>query len=634
MKTEFAGLALYRCSVRRRLLPALCMLGAAAFVVGVVVPGVALAGWRSSPALAPAPPAGVERAPYPVPLGRVGEISFWAPDRGLLITGGTAGEGGPVPPGVYAWDGVSWHQLSSVCGGGEGRIVWAGPDEFWTISDQRVGQHVEGSHGEVEVPSVSLCHFAHGEVVASYAMPLEEPDSWLHMNGGACYGSSDCWFGGADGTAANVGAFHLHWNGSTVTAVYEPEDHAVTSMVSFEDELYEGVQLESSDVWLGEAERKHPAVVHTISSSGGEPFEDLTIFSASEDHDLPVYGEKVLPEALQGFDLAVNTPAGAPATQLWAAADPSGEKPAASQPGSLTVLRDDGGTWSQVFPGPHGEEPLGDALLAGAPTQINDHGGELGVAGAIAPEPGGEDAWVSLTSGSGGARVALISATGQVAQEDSLPVAGENIGLHGAAGPIACPGAHDCWMVTESGWLFHLSDGEAEASDGDPFFDGADGVIEERPHDGGEPSVYTDEFTNDDSLTNQRTLVEPSAGPATSSQGKQAIGVQRSRPLLEHVKSRFRHHRTLVISFTLTAKAHVQLIARRKKKVVAKTRRETLKPGRHTLSLTFNPVAWPTKLAFEAHPLEASTVPAGGSGGEGSSGPEAGGDTGSDTIGT
>ncbi len=46
--------------------------------------------------------------------------------------------------------------LSTVCGGAQGRIAWAGPDEFWTISDQRPGQIVTA---EAEYGRVSLCHF-------------------------------------------------------------------------------------------------------------------------------------------------------------------------------------------------------------------------------------------------------------------------------------------------------------------------------------------------------------------------------------------------------------------------------------------------------------------------------------------
>ncbi|HVR05869.1 MAG TPA: hypothetical protein VMS02_07485 [Solirubrobacteraceae bacterium] len=620
----------------RRWPPALLAPAAAGVVAVCAVWPAAAAGeadWRLAPAQAPPPPAGVPAAPYPVPVGTVGEISFWAPNRGVLITGGTEREGGPVPSGVYAYDGVSWHLLANVCGSAEGRIVWAGPDEFWTISDQRVGQQIEQPNGEVENPAVSLCHFVDGQVVGSYAMPLEEPDSWSHMNGGACYTPTDCWFGGADGRAPNVGAFHLHWNGSTVTAVYAPEDHAVTSVASFDGELYEGVQLAGEDLWLSEAERKHPAVIHTIAATGVEPFTDLTIFSTTAGHDLPLYGEKVLPEALQGFELAANAPAGGAATQLWAVAEPAGETPGASQPASFTVLRDAAGTWSQVLPGPHGEEALQSPRLAGSQTQV-DKQREWGTAGAIAPEPGSEDAWLALQSGSpASARLALLSAAGDVVREVTLPVAGEDVGLRGHAGPIVCPAVHDCWLATEEGWLFHLSAGGGEAADDDPFFDGADGVITYRPPDAGTPVVYPDGFAEDDSLANQQVVPAPpppvSQSPPANAAKSTTSG--RRKPLLQHVQSRFRHHRTLVITFTLTARAHVQLIARRRHQVVATTRRETLHPGRHTLALTLDPRRWPTKLQFEAKPIGGAhgTLPVGT---VGSGGAEGGADAGVNAV--
>ena len=104
-------------------------------------PGIARASddgasWQFAPAEAPPPPPGAEPSPFPTALGDVGDIAFWAPNRGLLITAGNAF----VPAGLYAYDGVSWHQLSNVCGASDGRVAWAGPDEFWTISDQRPGQ--------------------------------------------------------------------------------------------------------------------------------------------------------------------------------------------------------------------------------------------------------------------------------------------------------------------------------------------------------------------------------------------------------------------------------------------------------------------------------------------------------------
>ena len=577
------------------------------------LPGIALASgeasWSFVAPEAPPPPAGVSPAPYGAPVGRVGEISFWAPNRGLLITGGTEGEGGPVSGGLYAYDGVSWHQLSTVCGGAEGRIVWAGPDEFWTIADQRAGQVIVTGAKQTEGPAVSLCHFLDGQIVGSYAVPLDEPESWAQMTAGACYSPSDCWFGGLDGRPPHTGAFHLHWDGSTVSVVYEPEDHSVLGMVDFEGALYESVQLQAGDSWLAEEERRHPATIHTIAPIGSEPtFSEYFVYSEGIEHDLPIYGEGVLPEALQGFDLATDgAPKGEGATQLWAAANPSTEPPSASASASITVLRDDAGSWSQVLPTPSGESPLGEATLAGSSLF---KGVTWGTSGAIAPEPGSEDAWLSLQSKASGAEVALLQADGKVAQTDLLPGAGNAVGYRGEAGPLVCPAAHDCWMATVSetaagsGWLFHLSDGTQPEQSSDPFFDGADGVISNRPPDAGLPVVYPYVPPIDDSLANQQAPPPPPV--VTESAPTQPV-VIKSKRLVKNVKSRLLHHRTLVISFMLTARAHVQLIARRDGKIVAKTPREELRSGRHDLSLALDPRHWPTKLQFEAKPIGASS---------------------------
>lgn len=576
------------------------------FALAVLLPASAAlaseASWRFAPAQAPPPPPGTAPAPYGVPLGNVGEISFWSPSRGLLITGGTEVSGGPVPSGVYAYDGVSWHQLASVCGGGEGRIVWAGPDEFWTISDQRAGQVLVTGGKQTEAPSLSLCHFLGDRVVGSYAVPLDEPESWLQMTAGACYSPSDCWFGGVKARPPKSGAFHLQWDGSEVSVVYGPEDHSVTGMAVYEGSIYESVQFGEKDEWLSGESREQPAILHSIAPSGAEPFSEAFVYSSSAKHALPIYGEHVLPEALQGFDLATDgAPNGAGATSMWAAANPSREPPRASRPAAVTVLRDVGGEWSQVLPGAGGTSQLGGATLAGAPLQVST----LGVSDAIAPEPGGETAWLSLHDESvTGAEVALLNADGQIVETDVLPSTGTGVGYSGEAGPIVCPAQHDCWMATLSesgpspGWLFHLSDGEHEPQNTDPLFDGADGVISSRPPDAGLPVIYPDGPAVDDSLANQAPPAPPIEPPAPAPTVKKV----KAKRLVKEVKSRFEHHRTLVISFVLTGKAHVQLIARRDGRIVAKTPRRQLRAGRHRLSLTFDPAHWPTKLQFEVKP--------------------------------
>jgi hypothetical protein len=363
----------------------------------------AVAVWRFAPALAPPPPAGETPAPYPVPVGEVGQISFWAPNRGLLIAGGTQGQkvSGPVPSGLYAYDGLNWHELASVCGGAKGRIAWAGPDEFWTISDQRAGQVTTHQQGTYGLESLSLCHFLNGQVVGSYAMPLGEPGSYVEMDAAACLAPDDCWFGGLDAGPPYNGSFHLHWNGSEVTAGYDSEDHNVSGMVSFAGRIYEGQAIGAGDAG-GSPAGTGSSVIRTISPAGqpllcnGAPSLFCDVFLFAEGHTLPwyplaAYPNGVAPDALGGFDVATDgSPLGVGATQLWAGADPRELTPVGSEKPAFTILRDTQGNWSQIAP------PLPAALAGlelGGSRSDGDRAGEvenslLIGAQAIAPEPG------------------------------------------------------------------------------------------------------------------------------------------------------------------------------------------------------------------------------------------------------
>jgi hypothetical protein len=618
----------------RRVVPSLVVFGASLWLLVLLWQFAATADgaavWRFEPALAPPPPAGVAPAPYPVPLGSVGAISFWSPDRGLLITGGTqsaeGSEGGAVPAGVYAYDGVDWHQLASVCGGAKGRIAWAGPDEFWTISDQRAGQITSGGQNQGGLEALSLCHFQGDAVVGSYAMPLGEPDSYVEMDAAACLSISDCWFAGQDGQPPNVGSFHLHWDGSEMTVAYDSSDHVVAGMASFNGKFYEGLAIGGEDHYLPEEEEsgrpqqapQHPPVIRTIAPAGqtqlceGEQSSFCNVFLFSGGQTLPVYPERTLPDALGGFDLATDgSPLGAGATQLWAGADPLQRAPTGSGVAKVTILRDVKGDWTQVLPiGGGGASPLGSSTLSGSPSDLSStERGEPG-SGSIAPMPGTESAWLSLDNGTDVAQVALLEANSTVATVDDLPEAREDVGFRGTAGPIACPALNDCWMATDpsgaatGGWLFHLTDGVPSDLDTDPLFDGEDPTIAYRPPDSGVSVVYPDGFAEDDSLANQQPAPAPTAPPAEPS--APTPKAKRAKPLVKDVKSKFLHHRTLVITFKLTAKAHVQLIARDRKQIVAKTRNESLRAGSHRLSLTLDPARWPTKLQFEAKPIGAS----------------------------
>src|SRR5262249_44000183 len=52
----------------------------------------------------------------PASIGEIGDIEFWAPNRGVLIT---AGNGGSAA-GIFAYDGSGWYRYATVCGGTKG----------------------------------------------------------------------------------------------------------------------------------------------------------------------------------------------------------------------------------------------------------------------------------------------------------------------------------------------------------------------------------------------------------------------------------------------------------------------------------------------------------------------------------
>jgi hypothetical protein len=576
----------------------------------------AAASWQFAPASAPPPPPGAPPASYAVPLGQVGEISFWSPNRGLLIDEGTSGcrtasTTAAVPCGLYAYNGESWHLLSTVCGSAHGRIAWAGPDEFWTISDQRPGQ-VTTSGGETQ--DVSLCHFLDGQVVDSYATPLDQPSSYLPMDAAACLSPTNCWFGGELGKA-HKGAFHLHWNGQSLTAVYSPEDHPVVSMaLADQSTLLESAQLSPGQEYESES-AAHPAVLHQIDPPGSSiDFHNLFMPNPScelmeECPPLPTYGTEapakpgekpkpVDPLTLAGFDLSSDyTPSGSnPAPpQLWAAAGPDATKPSSTEGvAHAIVLRYSQGAWTQVVGDgkPGGDDPFKEDEQEEVPGELFQ---------GVAAEPGSAATWLTLNSKDGEAHVDRLTAAGALTREKLGEAQG--VGKLGAAGPIACPAANDCWLATSKGWLFHLTEDPAEPErtygypvDTDPNF--AE-LITFRPPDEGVPQLPSIEPPPDDSLANQ---AEPPPPPKPTVQAPTELT---RKPLVTDVSSHVVHRYTLELSFELTVKARVQLLASRKRRRVAQTALRTLKAGRHTLMLRLNPRSWPNKLNLKATPLEA-----------------------------
>lgn len=561
-------------SVVRITAVAVLLLTALAFAAPMAAAEDGGATWRWAPAEAPPPPAGSAPASFPVPLGAVGDIEFWAPNRGLLTTRGggiTCAESvkATVPCGLYAYNGVDWHLLSTECGGENGRIAWAGPEEFWTISDQRPGQ--EGK-AVGSLSRISLCHFLDGQVVGSYAEPVNAPNSYLPLNAAACLNPDDCWFGGEVGKAPNNGAFHLHWDGQNVNVVYSNTSHRVVSMaLANQSTLLESVEVTA----LGSGETS-PVLLHQIEAPGsGVTFENLPLGA------LPEYGSDE-PLKLGALRLSSDfTPSGSntAAPQLWAIA--SGGKS-----GHAIALRYSEGSWAQVV---RSGEPV---FAAGqVPT-------------GVAAEPAAAAAWMALEAPGKQAHVDRLSADGKVTDADVLGNE-QGVGERGSAGPIACPAPHDCWLATSEGWLFHLTNdketenpdlSEGYPEDTDPNFAG---VIADRPEDPSSPKLPPNTPPPDDSLENQE------AAPPVTKATVSAPANLATKPLVTDVSSHVVHRYTLELSFKLTVKARVQLVASRKKRRVAQTAAKTMKAGKHTVTLQLNPHSWPNNLDLKAVPLEA-----------------------------
>jgi hypothetical protein len=591
--------------------------------------------WASEQPAPPPPEPGQPRATRPVGLGTVGDIEFFAPNRGLLITSGNGtGVNATVKPGVWSYNGAEWHEIATQCGAAEGeeaKIAWAAPGQFWTVSTGRTGQRSESTEITKLPPLIdnTLCHFKGGQIVGSYAHPAFRADSYLKMHAAACIDPSDCWFGGEALEEPQFGAFQLHWNGTALEEqAYPNEGHAIADLVSSEGTLFESALLTPLDRSI--SPNAEPPVVRRINPEGFEPVLE-------PEQKLPLYGSAELPTKLEALRLSATE------GTVWAAAgrkrEVAGEEQEANEKGlelgQVTVLRRYEGVWSQLIgPGarhvaahplpavlPTGEEQQERQLLGTRPEENQGRSTAANaVVSSIAAEPGGESAWIALRGpGSASSReptravMVQVNSEGKVLQTVTLPSKTEeestHIGPKGAAAFVTCPGTGNCWMTTTQGWLFHLA-APAErtlprdAREGEyfcPQHNYPECIITSRPADQGLPQQPPDAPPPDTSgiveegLRVNPKIEEQKAPPAESNQV--------TLPLLSHMRSKLGPHDSLELSFHLSVKARMRLIAKRHSKTVASTARHVFGAGNHKLVLRLNPKEWPTKIKLEAHPL-------------------------------
>jgi hypothetical protein len=578
--------------LRRRATAALLAVAATVAAGATGVSGVAFAEatWQLEQ---PPPPPG---AAFKVPLGKVDDMEFYAPNEGLLSVEGNA----TVPAGLFFYNGRSWHQLSTVCGGsGEvSRIAWAGPDELWTItepSEPRIGS------------GLGLCHFKDGVVVGSYSTAIQSPDPFRAMDAAACNGPDDCWFAGIgseDPSGQRVGAFHLHWDGSNLISSYQPQGRGVSALAYFGSTFYESTFVgaqpgDRTDPVKLETPEPKPILIHRLE---GGTFADTEFLPAEYKGPL---NEAGVPS--EGTELLSGRSDG---SELWfsggGAASGPDAPPEGSVPGPPVAVRYDEAK-AQLE-----QVPIETSLFRPEDRFVD-----------ISPVPGAPEAWVAdqslfqRGSTTAKAKVALIGAHGET-KVTVLPVGGAG---RGSAQLVAATGPEEAWMVTSAGWLFHYTNGTQLVEDTDPNWAS---TITLRPNES------VEQFVPDLPPPDDSTLFAPP--PVQVETKPTAEPVQLVIPaLLKDIKVS-RHGLTVTISFKLTRLAKVQLLAKRHGKVIARTRDERLKPGRRRLVLTFQRARWPDALSFRTKELtKPKPVPAGS--GECSSEPSSG-NTGPNAVST
>lgn len=555
-----------------------------------LVPTATAGSWASHPL--PAPPGGQ----FSTPVGYVGDISFWAPNRGLMTVAGN----NSVRGGLYRWDGERWSQLSTVCGGGvNARIAWAGPTEFWTITAPSVGTYATSGLG--------LCHFRDGAVVGSYSyFNLPAFGVGLPLNAAACRAANDCLFGGVGGTSADgsaSGAFHLRWDGASLHPVWNGQGRGVSDLIGFRGTLLEssfvGPRAGAQGVRAGLRSAESPA--RLLRSVSGSTFvADPIVPSAS---DVPTDGLELRAMDTDG-------------TTAWAVGGGAGSGPQAAS-GTVAAppiaLRHDGSRWSQV------------ALRGALPTDS--------WFGPVAAIPGTQAAWASMTQFEttdalgnpagerAAARIARIDADGTTTVE-TLDDGEER----GAVTAVACATANDCWAATAKGLLYRWSSpGTSYPVDGAPAFSG---TISIRPNEAASQVIPDDPPADDSRMfappveLPDGSAEEPSceAPPALVTRVRVRTPKARktTRPLTVREARRARVAPVrMTVDFRLARRARVGLDARRGKKVVARAKARTLRAGKRRLVLNVKRSAWPKRFAFRLTELERPSCEAGVDGDDG-----------------
>lgn len=546
--------------VRNALSPALGALLVALLLAAAASADAAQPTWHIE--TPPKPP----EAPFAQPIGAPADISCLSATRCLLFSmGGVYYRGG-----FFLYDGVSWRRAGSVCGTGTDsgstettRVVWAGPQEFWTVTEPSAPRTGLGQ---------GLCHFKDGEIVGSYSTPQNSPDRWTTMTAGACRGPDDCWFGGVGAVSpdgSRVGGFRVHWNGSELRTHYAPQGRAVSDMEEFAGDIV-------SSKFRGPA----PRTAAAPDLADPEPVDilaDRIVPSADPGGEPEFVDDGLRPRSIgslgrEGAELLALDAAG---EHIWAGGGGAISGPGATSTpfarGPLLARRQQNGAWVDI--------DLGDSAFA--PTEVFRD---------VAALPSGDAVWVVVQDGSqpatnsADAKIAKVGADGAV-QRVTLLAAG---GLAaGTAQRIECPTEDECWVITQRGLIFHLTDDTPRAAEQDPAFAL---VVAYRPNESLEQGLGDGSVVDDSLLFAPPPPVEetPVAPPT----------VRRLRPAIRSLSSKLKGRR-LTIRFVVVRRARIGFTARRRGRTVARVRQRMLRPGRRMLSVKLDPKRWPDDVRFQ-----------------------------------
>ena len=391
------------------------------------------------------------------------------------------------------------------------------------------------------------------------------------MTAAACPAPDDCWFGGIGrrgrATGERRGAFHLHWDGANLETVYAPQGRGVTDLEVHRGALWETVRVGRIPAiaparWTCSSPSQQPRLIHRITGDAfaNDPFLPASTYVPAPP-SLPSRNRSGGGSELLALD--------SDGQQIWAAGGgaTSGAAAANGSGGATAACRaprgnDTGGRWPRRRRGR-------SRPASGSWTSPRCPGTSTAWA---AVEPFGQSANTSPR-----ARRAACSADG-AAEMVTLPASGPG---RGAAAKVAFTGPNEGWMVTTAGWLFHFTDGTAQPRNTDPAYAG---TITFRPNEAAE------QFIPDTPPADDSELFAPP--PVELEQAPAPAAVKRLPALLRRIKTRLRG-RTLIVRFTLSRRARVQIIGRRKGRTVARTRARMMRPGRHVAA----PAAEPEALA-------------------------------------